>query len=247
MTIMGNTTGYIHSLEAGSAVDGPGLRYIVFLAGCVFRCTYCHNPDSWDRRNSRIMTVDELLKEIEAFTPWLKQSGVTLSGGEPLLQPEFAHDLCRALKERFNLHTAIETQGYHAPKLDDDWFAPVDLFLLDIKHLDETLHQTLTGGFSAAPALATAKRLSRMGKEIWIRQVVLPGFTDSPAYMEQLAALVETLPTVTRVELLPYHRLGIEKWRALGLPYAHEAMEVPSSAQLEILREPFVKRNIPVV
>ena len=244
---MGNTTGYIHSTEAGSAVDGPGLRYIVFLAGCAFRCSYCHNPDSWERKNSRIMTVDELCREIEPFALWLKRSGVTLSGGEPLLQPEFVHDLCLALKERFNLHTAIETQGYHALALDDAWFAPIDLFLLDIKHLDETMHRTLTGGFSAAPTLTTATRLSRMGKEIWIRQVVLPGFTDSLAYMEQLAALVETLPTVTRVELLPYHRLGIEKWHALGLTYAHETMEVPSSAQLEILREPFLKRNILIV
>ena len=247
MTFMGNLTGSIHSLEAGSAVDGPGLRYIVFLAGCAFRCTYCHNPDSWDIKNSRTLTVDELCREIEPFTLWLKQSGVTLSGGEPLLQPEFVHNLCLALKERFNLHTAVETQGYHALKLKDEWFVPIDLILLDIKHLDETNHRILTGGFSAEPALTTARRLSRLGKEIWIRQVVLPGFTDTLDYMEKLAAFVETLPTVTRVELLPYHRFGIEKWHALGLAYAHETMEVPTPALLEILKEPFIKRDIAVV
>jgi len=237
-------TGFVHSTEAGSAVDGPGLRYLIFLAGCAFRCVYCHNPDTWQTFPSQLQSVDRVIAQIEPYASWLKKTGgVTITGGEPMFQPDFTQALLHELK-RLGLHTALDTQGYFASKLSDAWFDCVDLVLLDIKHIDEDAHRILTGGFSLEPVLATARRLGAMGKELWIRHVIVPGFTDRVDVAERLAQFVGSLPTVTRVELLPYHRLGREKWRALGLPYALEDVLPPDLALVERLRLPFRERGI---
>jgi pyruvate formate lyase activating enzyme len=245
---MSEPIGYVHSTEAGSAVDGPGLRFLVFLAGCSYRCLYCHNPDTWSAQASQVRTVDSLVDEMAPYAAWMKRGGgLTVSGGEPLQQPRFVEALLRAVKERLQLHTAIETQGYLAPRLPDAWFEPLDLVLMDLKHIDDDAHRKLTGGFSVRPSLDTARRLAALGKEMWIRHVIVPGFTDNLEIIERLADFVATLPTVTRVELLPFHQLGRDKWAALGLPYALAGTVPPSPELVESLRAPFRERGIETV
>jgi len=237
---MSEVLGYIHSTESGSAVDGPGLRYLVFLAGCAYRCLYCHNPDSWTQDETQLRTVDSLIEDIAPYASWLKRGGgVTLTGGEPLRQPDFAFALLTGIKEKLGLHTALETQGFYASKLPDSWFAPLDLVLMDLKHIDDAGHRALTGGFPVQPSLDTARRLSALGKEMWIRHVIVPGHTDTLETAEALAAFVATLSTVSRVELLPFHQLGRDKWRTLGLNYPMENAVPPSPALMEQLRKPF--------
>lgn len=226
-------------------MDGPGLRFLVFMAGCSFRCGYCHNPDTWEPSKSQERSLDSLLQEMESYVPWMIRSGgITVSGGEPLRQAEFVNALLRASKERWNIHTAIETQAYFAPKLADSWFDPLDLVLLDIKHIDDVLHRKLTGGFPVEPTLATALRLAKLGKEMWIRHVVVPGYTDSLEHMERMAEFVATLPTVSRVELLPFHQLGSHKWNTLGIPYPFEGVQAPDPDFVETLRAPFRSRGL---
>lgn len=242
------TTAFVHSTEAGSAVDGPGMRFLIFLAGCSFRCGYCHNPDTWDTSPSQQRSLESVLQEIESYAPWLQRTGgITISGGEPLRQPEFVHALCSAVKERWNIHTAIETQGFFAPRLADDWFAPIDLVLLDIKHIDDTKHRELTGGFAVEATLATARRLAALGKEMWIRHVVVPGYTDTLEHMQRMAEFVATLPTVTRVELLPFHQLGSDKWKSMGIAYPFEGVRAPDPDFVEELRAPFRALGIETV
>lgn len=241
-------SGFVHSTEAGSAVDGPGLRYLVFLAGCSFRCIHCHNPDTWSTQASQEQSVDQILSDMESYIPWLqKTGGLTISGGEPLQQPQFVNALLRETKTRWRLHTAMETQGFLAPRLPDAWFEPLDLVLLDIKHLEDPTHRMITGGRHAAPTLETAQRLATMGKELWIRHVILPGFTDNLDHAERLAQFVSTLSTVSRVELLPFHQLGLQKWQSLGIPYSLEHTAPPSQETMERLRKPFLDLGIPCV
>jgi len=242
---VGGPWGYVHSTDAGSAVDGPGLRFLVFLAGCSFRCAYCHNPDTWKTHRAQKRSLEDLAAEIGKYAPWLKRvGGVTVSGGEPLQQAPFVEALFRAVKERWGLHTAIETQGHLAARLPDSWFEPADLFLLDIKHIDEEGHRALTGGFSLEPTLECARRLGRLGKRVWVRHVVAPGYTDNLETAERLADFVSTLPTVDRVELLPFHQHGRDKWRELGLPYPMADAEPPTPELVEALRAPFRARGI---
>lgn len=241
----GATAGYVHSTDAGSAVDGPGLRFLVFLAGCAFRCVYCHNPDTWKQHPSQRRTVDDLVAEIGKYAPWLKRvGGVTVSGGEPLQQARFVEALLREVKEKWGLHTAIETQGYLVRRLPDSWFEPLDLVLLDIKHIDSEGYRQITGGFALKPTLEAARRLGQLGKDIWIRHVVVPGSTDTMETAERLADFVASIPTVRRVELLPFHQLGREKWRELGIPYTMENVQPPDAAFVESLRAPFRARGI---
>jgi pyruvate formate lyase activating enzyme len=241
----GSPYGYVHSTDAGSAMDGPGLRFLVFLAGCAFRCVYCHNPDTWKTHASQRRSLDDLVAEIGKYAPWLKRvGGVTISGGEPLQQPQFVEALLREVKVRWGLHTAIETQGYLAKRLSDSWFEPLDLALLDIKHIDPDEYRRITGGFALRPTLELARRLGGLGKDIWIRHVVVPGSTDTLETAQRLADFVATIPTVRRVELLPFHQLGREKWRELGIPYAMDKVEPPDAATVESLRRPFRERGI---
>lgn len=237
--------GFVHSTEAGSAVDGPGLRFLVFLAGCAFRCVYCHNPDTWKAQDSQRRSVEDLLEEIGRYAPWLKRvGGLTVSGGEPLQQATFTGALIRGAKERWGLHTAIETQGYLAERLKDQWFEPLDLVLLDIKHIDEDAYRELSGGFSLQPSLRAARRLGDLGMDLWIRHVVVPGSTDRMDVAERLADFAAGIPTVRRVELLPFHQLGRDKWRVLGIPYPMEGVRPPDPELVERLRRPFRERGI---
>jgi pyruvate formate lyase activating enzyme len=237
--------GFVHSTEPGSAVDGPGMRFLVFLAGCEFRCIYCHNPDTWTAAGAVRRSVADVADEIGRYLPWIRRTGgVTVSGGEPLMQSRFVEALFREVKARWGLHTAVETQGHLLGRLPDSWFEPLDLALLDIKHIDEEGHRALTGGFPLEPTLEAARRLGRLGKDIWIRHVVVPGYTDRIDVAERLAAFVSAIPTVRRVELLPFHQLGRDKWKELGIPYPMERVVPPDPALVEALRAPFRARGL---
>lgn len=244
-SVGGAVSGYVHSTDAGSAVDGPGLRFLVFLAGCSFRCVYCHNPDTWKAHPQQRRTVDDLVAEIGKYAPWLKRvGGITVSGGEPLQQAPFVEALFREVKAKWGLHTAIETQGFLMKRLSDTWFEPLDLVLLDIKHIRSEAYREITGGFALKPTLDAARRLGDLGKDIWIRHVVVPGSSDTMETAEALADFVASIPTVRRVELLPFHQLGRDKWHELGIPYTMENVEPPDAALVERLRAAFRERGI---
>lgn len=237
--------GYVHSFQTGSAVDGPGLRFVLWTTGCMMRCQYCHNPDTWRLRNGREMSLDAMMAEIGKYERVLKRTGgVTVSGGEPLMQAPFVTRLLHACKER-GLHTVLDTNGHFGERISDEQLADVDLVLLDLKSFDAATHQQVTGT-PVEPVLRFARRLSDLGTPVWIRFVLVPGLTDDPANVEGLAAFVATLGNVERVEILPFHQLGRDKWRRLKLPYALPDTEPPDDAALARARAPFEAHGIPV-
>jgi pyruvate formate lyase activating enzyme len=239
--------GYLHSVETGAAVDGPGMRFVFFLSGCPFRCQYCHNPDTWKRYGGRAVTLDQAVAELRPYAGFLKfAGGVTLSGGDPLVQAAFAGRLLKRIKREFGLHTALDTQGFLHAELDDDWLAPVDLVLLDIKHADPERHRAITG-HALLPTLDFARRLVHLNKRIWVRYVLVPGLTDDAANIVALAELVAALgPAVERVEVLPFHQMGAHKWESLGIPYPLAGTPVPSPAQVHAARALFSSRGLVV-
>jgi pyruvate formate lyase activating enzyme len=237
--------GFVHSVERGATVDGPGMRYLVFLAGCAFRCLYCHNPDTWKAYSHQKKSLGEVVDDVGKYLPYLRRGGVTVSGGEPLGQATFVKAFFEEVKDRWGLHTALDTQGNLGHRLDDAWFEPVDLLLLDIKHMDDDRHRALTA-FPNAPTLEFAKRMAGLGKELWIRHVVVPGWTDEVAHAEALADFIATLPTVTKVDLLPFHQLGAHKWKELNLEYKLKDTLPPSDEVMEPLRAVFRARGLPV-
>ncbi|MTJ80219.1 MAG: pyruvate formate lyase-activating protein [Telmatospirillum sp.] len=239
--------GYLHSVETGAAVDGPGMRFVFFLSGCQFRCLYCHNPDTWKLHSGRPVTLDEAMAEVRPYAGFLKiAGGVTVSGGEPLVQAAFTGALFRRIKSELGLHTALDTQGYLASGLPDDWFDPVDLVLLDIKHSDPDQYQALTGK-ALQPTLDFARRLVNLGKKIWIRYVLVPNITDRDVDILTLADFVVSLgPAVERVEVLPFHQMGAHKWESLGMDYPLARVPTPTAEQVERARTLFASRGLMV-
>jgi pyruvate formate lyase activating enzyme len=238
--------GFVHSVERGATVDGPGVRYLIFLAGCAFRCLYCHNPDTWKAYSHQKKSLGEVLDDVGKYLPYIqRRGGVTVSGGEPLGQATFVKAFFEELKDRWGLHTALDTQGNLGSRLDDAWFDPVDLLLLDIKHMDDEKHRALTA-FPVAPTLEFAQRMSRLGKQMWIRHVVVPGWTDGLDHAARLADFVATLETVTRVELLPFHQMGTHKWKELNLEYKLADTLPPTAEALEALKAVFRERGLTV-
>lgn len=247
---MGNAltapAGYIHSTYAGGAVDGPGLRFLVFFSGCVLRCQYCHNPDSWVKNHGKPTNVLDLLNQIEDYKPYIASNGgVTATGGEPLLQPEFLAALFRGSKE-MGLHTALDTSGFLGGNATDAILADTDLVLLDIKHFDPAVYKKLTGG-DLAPTLAFAERLAKMGKPIWLRYVLVPGLTDGEDAISALADYAKGLGNVERVEVLPFHKMGEHKWESLGYPYKLKATEPPTKEETAKAQAIFSARGLAVV
>jgi pyruvate formate lyase activating enzyme len=240
-------TGYLHSTESGAGVDGPGMRFVFFTSGCHFRCLYCHNPDTWKLHHGRQVTVEQALGEVSPYARFLKfAGGVTISGGEPMMQPEFVGALLHEIRQRLGLHTALDTQGYLHEDVDDAWFDDVDLVMLDIKHFDPDRYQALTGK-PLQPTLDFARRLVRLGKHMWIRYVLVPGLTDGEDDIRGLAQFVAGLgPLVERVEVLPFHQMGIDKWRKLGLDYKLADTPVPDAAQVARARELFAAQGLVV-
>ncbi len=225
--------GFLHSFTTGSAVDGPGIRLVAWTTACMFRCQYCHNPDTWTLSNGIPVTLEQAIDEVRKYANGLKAmgGGFTLSGGEPLLQDRFAVRLLAAVKG-MGVHTAIETNGFYAERLSDDELLQIDLVILDMKAFTREQHKRVTGGMDNADVLAFARRLAALKRPMWMRYVLVPGLTDDPGEMEQLAGFVASLGVVERVEILPFHQLGQYKWERLGLDYALAATASPSNEQV---------------
>jgi pyruvate formate lyase activating enzyme len=225
--------GFLHSFTTGSAVDGPGIRVVAWTTGCMWRCLYCHNPDTWTMTNGMPVTVAKAAEELRKYRHGLKvmSGGLTVSGGEPLMQHRFAAKLLAASKA-MGIHTAIETNGYFGDRMSDADLEALDLVLLGIKSWGEARHKDLTG-MDIAPTLAFAKRLAALGKPVWIRFVLVPGLTDNPEIASGIAGFAAGLGNVQRVEVLPFHQLGRFKWERLGLEYTLDRVQPPSSELAE--------------
>ena len=224
----------IHSIESFGTVDGPGIRFIIFMQGCGLKCKYCHNRDTWDACGGTLISTDELLDKIERYKSYILPSGggITVSGGEPLLQPKFLITLFKELKNR-NIPTAIDTSGM--VELTDDikeLLSLTDLVLLDIKHINDEKSKELVG-FSNKKELEFARYLSDNNIPVWIRQVIIPGITDNEADLIELKKFINSLQNVQKVELMPYHELGKFKWENLGLKYELEGIPSATSEDIE--------------
>lgn len=232
---MEDLIGRIHSVETFGTVDGPGIRFVIFMQGCHLKCKYCHNRDTWDTTIGTKVTVSELIQDITKYEEYIKLShgGVTVSGGEPLLQPKFLIALFTELK-RLGFHTAIDTSGMFpiTPEIKE-LLSLTDLVLLDIKHIDDEKCKNLVG-FSNKLELEFAKYLSNNNIPMWIRQVIIPGFTDDEKDLKDLKNFIKSLKTVEKIELQPYHNLGIFKWENLGFEY--ELKDVPPATDKDIQR-----------
>ena len=238
--------GRVHSVDSLGAVDGPGLRFVVFLQGCLFRCKYCHNPDTWDLRGGSERTVREVVNEISSYITFMKASGggVTVTGGEPLLQAEFVAGIFEEC-HKLGIHTTLDSNGYATPERALPVLAHTDLILLDLKQLNPERHKELTG-MEHDTTLAFARLAAAQGIPMWIRYVVVPGWTDAPEDVEALGAFVQTLPTVEKVELLPYHLLGRHKWEVLGIRYGLEGVQPPPVATMDRIRSQLEARGLRV-
>lgn len=229
-------SGKIHSVETLGAADGPGLRFVLFLQGCSLRCKYCHNPDTWAACNAeRTATAEDIANEIIRYKNYFgKKGGVTVSGGEPLLQLDFLTELFKILKQN-GIHTAIDTSGAPYNEYDPRYkelLALTDLVILDIKHIDDLKCRELTGTGNIATK-KFAKTLSDNGVAMWIRQVLVPGLTDDENDLKRTREWINTLKTVERVEVLPYHTLGKPKYEKLGLSYPLEDTPIPTREQID--------------
>ena len=221
--------GYYHSYEITGSVNGPGVRFMLYLSGCPLRCQYCQNPDMWTLRNGRPVTVGRMLDEVAKYASFIRTAhgGITVSGGEPMLQIRFLEALLRRCKQDLGLHTAVDTSGFLGARASEDFLDLVDLFLLDIKAGDEELCQLVTSG-ELEPTLRFARRLSDRGNRMWLRYVLVPGLTDAEDDVGKVARFMGTLAHVERVEVLPFHQLGAGKWADLRLPY--QLADVPPAA-----------------
>ena len=231
--------GYIHSTESFGSVDGPGVRFVIFTTGCPMRCQFCHNPDTWNMKTGTLTSTDDLIKKALRYRSyWGDEGGITISGGEPLLQIDFLTELFRKAKEN-GIHTTLDTSGNPFTR-EEPFFSKfkqlmkvTDLVLLDIKHIDEMAHKELTG-HTNQNILKLAKYLSDIQKPVWIRHVLVPTINTDEKDLERLHQFINTLKNVDRVEVLPYHTLGAYKWKELGLEYPLEGVEPPTEKQLKI-------------
>lgn len=228
------TTGRIHSIETFGTVDGPGIRCILFFQGCPLRCKYCHNRDTWDAKCGTEYTADELIEKAAKYTSYMKSSGggITASGGEATLQPEFLAELFAKAKER-DIHTCLDTSGFVDIEKIEKVLDNTDLVLLDLKHMDEEKSKELTG-VGIQKALKLAKHLEERNIPVWIRHVLVPGITDSEDNLAKIGEFAASLNNVERLELLPYHSIGVHKWESMGLDY--ELKDVRDADQDDVRR-----------
>ncbi len=236
--------GKIHSVETMGAVDGPGLRYVLFLKGCPLRCAFCHNPDTWAVQDSTERTAEDVATDVLKYREFFAAShgGFTVSGGEPLLQSAFLAELFKILKAN-NVNIALDTCGcVDITRQVAEVVELTDLFLLDIKHLDPETHKDLTGRTNEK-ILAFLDYLTVKNKPIHIRIVLVNGYSAAPEYLERLAEFLKGFPTIGRIDLLPYHTLGVPKWESLKIPYRLTDAAIPTPQQCEAAREIFGKRG----
>ena len=229
--------GRIHSFESFGTLDGPGIRYVIFFQGCPLRCKFCHNPDTWDISSGKEMSVDEILPKITSCRSFLRTGGVTLSGGEPLLQREFALELLESCKAE-GFHTALDTAGSLPLSLSQRVIDTADMLLLDIKSLDSNLCKALTGQDNAH-TLSTLDCCESSGKRVWIRHVLVPGYTLNQEHLTLLAEYLSKYKCVERVELLPYHKMGAHKWQQLNLADPLGSIRPPALFEVEQAKELF--------
>jgi pyruvate formate lyase activating enzyme len=225
--------GFLHSFTTGSTVDGPGVRVVAWTAGCMWRCRYCHNPDTWTMTNGLPVSVAKAADELRKYRAGLKamSGGFTLSGGEPLMQHRFAVKLLTAAKG-MGIHTTIESNGFYGDRLSDGELDTIDLVMLGLKTWDPARHKDLTGQ-EIGPTLEFARRLAARRRPIWIRFVLVPGLTDDPDDMAKSAAFAASLGNVERVDMLPFHQMGRFKWERLGLDYTLGEVEPPTNEAVE--------------
>lgn len=227
--------GYIHSKESFGTVDGPGIRYVLFLQGCPLRCKYCHNPDTWEPGRGEAITVEEVLYEYNKNKAFYSKGGITVTGGEPLLQTDFVTELFKRAKER-KIHTCIDTSGvtYNPKNTEyinklDELMQYTDLVMLDIKHIDDESHKVLTGAGNKN-ILAFAKYLEEKNIPLWVRHVVVPGITDTPEQLQALGEFIGALKNLKAIDVLPYHTMGVNKYKEMGLTYPLDGLE-PTTAE----------------
>ncbi len=226
--------GNIHSIETFGTVDGPGIRYVVFTQGCLLRCQFCHNADTWEIGTGKQMTVSEIMDDLLSYLPFIEASGggITVSGGEPLLQIPFLIELFKECKKK-NIHTTIDSSGgcfsssKHFTDQLEELLQYTDLILLDLKHINRKKHIQLTG-LANDHILEFAKFLSDKNIPVWIRHVLVPSVTDDPEDLQKLGEFIGTLKNVQKIEILPYHKLGVYKWEALGHEYPLKNIEPPT-------------------
>ncbi len=235
------TLGSVHSWELVTAVDGPGTRMTIFLSGCPLRCLYCHNPDTLEMRRGEPVEVDELLARIRRYRRIFRatRGGITLSGGEVLMQPAFAARLLRGAKE-MGIHTALDTSGFLGAAATDQMLDDTDLVLLDVKSgLPETYRRVT--GRALQPTIDFGDRLNERGIEMWVRFVLVPGLTDDPENIDAIARIAQRWSpgSMTRLEVLPFHQMGRDKWAALHMDYALADTRPPSNEQVEQVRDRF--------
>lgn len=234
--------GYVHSLESFGLVDGPGVRYVVFLQGCKMRCKFCHNPETWSAEGGEEYTAEELFKKAYRYKNyWKKNGGITVSGGEPLLQIDFVTEFFRLAKQK-DINTVLDTAGQPFSE-SDEWLEKfkalmeyTDLVMLDLKEMDGNLHHDLTG-FGNENVLKMAQWLSDNNKPMWIRHVLVPGVTDDESGLREMKRFIDTLSGVERVEILPYHTLGMFKWEKLGIPYPLDGVRTPTDEEVRKAEE----------
>lgn len=235
-------TGYIHSTESFGAADGPGVRFIIFFQGCKMRCAYCHNPDTWKTECGEQYTADELIKKALKYKSyWKKEGGITVSGGEPLLQLDFLCELLKKAKEN-GVHTTIDTAGNPFTR-EEPFFSKfcelmkyTDLVMLDLKEINPERHKNITG-FENSNIIDMAKYLDEIKKPVWIRHVLVPETSDFDEDLDKLGTFIKSLSNVEKVEVLPYHTLGKFKWDNLGVKYRLDGIEPPSAERVKNAKE----------
>ncbi len=222
--------GYIHSIETFGTVDGPGVRYVVFTQGCPMRCQYCHNPDTWQMNVGQEKSADEILFDYEKYKPFLTNGGLTVTGGEPMLQMDFLIELFEKAKKK-NINTCIDTSGITYNPDSNEYMKKLerllkvtDLIMLDIKHIDDIEHKKLTSQ-SNIKILEFARYLSDIGFPVWIRHVVVPGITYNKDYLLRLGEFLATLKNIKALDVLPYHTMGVSKYNELGMKYPLDGIE----------------------
>jgi pyruvate formate lyase activating enzyme len=239
--------GKIHSLESCGTVDGPGIRFVVFMQGCPLRCKYCHNPDTWKMTDGKDMSVDEIVKEAKKYKSYMKFSkgGITLSGGEPFMQPKFVEELFKKCKTE-GIHTTIDTSGYIEIDSAKEALEYTDLVLLDIKSYNDKIFKGLTG-VSNENTLNLAKYLKEINKPTWIRYVLVPRITDNMKDIENLAKFISDMDNIEKVQVLPFHKLGEYKWEELGYNYELENTPVPNEEIVQKTKDIFNSYGFNVV
>ena len=237
-----NMNGFIHSTESFGSVDGPGVRFVIFVAGCPMRCQFCHNPDTWNMQVGEQKSADELLAQALRYRSyWKDGGGITVSGGEPLLQMDFMIELFQKAKEK-GINTTIDTSGAPFTRKEpffgkfNELMKYTDLLLVDIKHIDDEQHKLLTGQTNKN-ILDMARYLSEIGKPVWIRHVLVPERSDKDEYLKELYEFIKTLGNVEKVEVLPYHTFGEYKWKELGYDYPLAGIEPPTKERIRNANE----------